>query len=814
MKVPPTVEATLEAWVRQGWLRELDRSFADFVAGPSALALQAPVSEPLQLAAALASHQLGRGHPGLDLAEVLSDPEGTLGLPPPDDDARPAAAAARARLPGPAELVRALGLDAAGWADALRPSPAVGDGPGTTPLVLVGTRLALRRYWQHEQTVAAAIEARVRPAPEPVAPIRESHPQRPVFSPSPLAGEGSGRGGNPETSAPSPLAGEGQRDRGEGSRTLAPRSVFPGLQSVAPVSLQGSHPGPSLAAAPVAAVAPTLLPDLDAPAGQAALRAALDLLFPPPRAGAAEGPDWQKIACAVAARSRFAIVTGGPGTGKTTTVVKLLALLQHLALQHGGGRPLRVRMAAPTGKAAARLNASVAQAVQRLPLAALVAGGDAQALRAAIPTAVVTLHRLLGARPDTRRLAHDARHPLPLDLLVIDEASMVDLELMARTCAALRPGARLVLLGDKDQLAAVEAGAVLGGLCARADVGHHRPAQADWLLAATGERVPPSFVDPAGQPLDQAVVALRHSHRFDPAGGIGRLAAAVNRGDAEGVRAVLAATPPDLACVRLPGAARREGGAPAGSTAPPGAWRSLLLDGACEAFPGAGLDRSDRGRAVLPPVGYRHYLQQMRALQPAAGSAQAALDAWALAVLQAFGAFQLLCALRRGEFGVEALNARTAALLQREGLIPTAEGWYAGRPVMVTRNDHALGLMNGDVGIALAVSDPAAAAAPGAAAAASRLRVAFPASDGGAGVRWVAPSRLQAVETAYAMTVHKSQGSEFAHAALLLPERAGPVLTRELVYTAVTRASHWFTLALPAGAEEVLDEAVARRVRV
>jgi exodeoxyribonuclease V alpha subunit len=145
------------------------------------------------------------------------------------------------------------------------------------------------------------------------------------------------------------------------------------------------------------------------------------------------------------------------------------------------------------------------------------------------------------------------------------------------------------------------------------------------------------------------------------------------------------------------------------------------------------------------------------------------------------------------------MNARVAALLLREGLIPAAEGWHAGRPVMVTRNDHALGLMNGDVGIALAVPGPAQV-----------LRVAFPAGDGG-GVRWIAPSRLQAVETAYAMTVHKSQGSEFAHAALLLPDHPAPVLTRELLYTAVTRASHWFTLALPAGAEDVLESAVAWR---
>jgi exodeoxyribonuclease V alpha subunit len=700
--------AALEAWVRLGWLRELDRSFARFVVeqGPPSDGTDDGDAPLLELAAALASHQLGRGHPGLDLGAVLDDPAGTLALPPPDENTRPRRAAASPTPPAPGTLLQ--GLEAARWCAALRRSPAVGDGEGTTPLVLAGTRLSLRRYWQHGRTVEGAIDARL-----------------------------------------------------------------------------GAEP----AASP--------LPNLDAPAGRAALRAALDMLFPPPAVppaapGAAldaePGPDWQKIACAVAARSRFAIVTGGPGTGKTTTVVRLLALLQHLALHHaqgGAGRALRIRMAAPTGKAAARLNESVARAVQALPLQALAPAGGAAALRAAIPTEVATLHRLLGARPDTRRLAHDAATPLPLDLLVIDEASMVDLELMARTCAALRPGARLVLLGDKDQLASVEAGAVLGGLCARADAGHHTPALRDWLLDVTGQRVPDGLVRADGTARDQAIVQLRRSHRFDPAGGIGRLAEAVNRGDAAAARALLGARLPDLLHLELP--ARGD------------ALRRLVLDGACGDFPGQGRGRTDRGRAVAPPVGYRHYLQRMREAAPAPGAAPGELDAWALQVLQALGAFQLLCGLRRGEAGVETLNERVAQLLQREGLIATAQGWYPGRPVMLARNDHALGLMNGDVGVALARD--------------GGLRVAFPAGDGRGGVRWVLPSRLQAVETAYAMTVHKSQGSEFAHAALLLPAHPSPVLTRELLYTAITRASHWFTLAVAEGGAGVLESAVGRRVR-
>jgi exodeoxyribonuclease V alpha subunit len=178
-----------------------------------------------------------------------------------------------------------------------------------------------------------------------------------------------------------------------------------------------------------------------------------------------------------------------------------------------------------------------------------------------------------------------------------------------------------------------------------------------------------------------------------------------------------------------------------------------------------------------------------------------AFDDWARAVLDAYGAFQLLCAVRKGPQGVERLNQRIAAMLHAAGLTPAASGWYLGRPVMVTRNDYGLGLMNGDVGITLQL--PAEGQ--------WRLRVAFPTGDGSGGIRWVLPSRLQAVETVFAMTVHKSQGSEFGHAALVLPERMGRVLTRELVYTGITRARRRFTLATVGGLG-VLEEAVQRRM--
>ena len=203
--------------------------------------------------------------------------------------------------------------------------------------------------------------------------------------------------------------------------------------------------------------------------------------------------------------------------------------------------------------------------------------------------------------------------------------------------------------------------------------------------------------------------------------------------------------------------------------------------------------------------GYRHFLDVLRRRKPAATATQEAMDAWARMVLEAFGAFQLLCAVRRGPAGMETLNAQVAAFLHAEKLLPADHGWYLGRPVMVTRNDYGLGLMNGDVGITLALPVPGGARNEWA------LRVAF--ASGSGTVRWVLPSRLQSVETAYAMTVHKAQGSEFAHAALVVPERMNRVLTRELVYTAVTRARSLLTLASMGDGTQVLDEAVRRSLQ-
>ncbi|GGY95651.1 exodeoxyribonuclease V subunit alpha [Pseudoduganella plicata] len=491
------------------------------------------------------------------------------------------------------------------------------------------------------------------------------------------------------------------------------------------------------------------------------VRGWLDRLFEPPAdARAAAGPDWQKIACAVALRSDLAVITGGPGTGKTYTVARLLALL--FAMAGEGAAGLRIALAAPTGKAAARLKQSIDTALDELAEKL----GETLPLRelAARMGAARTLHSLLGARPDTRSFAYHAGNPLDVDVLIVDEASMVHLEMMASLLAALPPHARLILLGDKDQLASVEAGAVLGDLCAEAEDGNYAEGTVDYVRAATGEEIPEHYRTRDGGALAQSIVMLRQSRRFG--GPIGALALAVNRGDADEARAVLRAGPAEHGD-RVHWI---EGARPADVLA-------LAIDGR----PGA-------------PQGYRDYLTLVKEGPLAWGTDY---QAWVRAVLRRFEGFRLLCAVRAGEWGVSGLNEAIEQRLDSARLIRRRGEWYVGRPVMVTRNDYATGVYNGDIGLTL--PDPLR---PGS------LRVWF--ADGDA-IRSVLATRLRDVETAFAMTVHKSQGSEFTHTAMVLPREVNAVLARELVYTGITRAREFFTLVSPNPA--VLGQAIAERTQ-
>ncbi|HFQ81736.1 MAG TPA: exodeoxyribonuclease V subunit alpha, partial [Desulfobacterales bacterium] len=454
---------------------------------------------------------------------------------------------------------------------------------------------------------------------------------------------------------------------------------------------------------------------------------------------------WQSVAAALAARSAFTVVSGGPGTGKTTTVVQIIALLAGLAADQG--RILRIALAAPTGKAAARLTESIRQAAARLP----------EELRALVPEEVTTLHRLLGRRPGSGQFTHNALCKLHIDLLVVDEASMVDMEMMAAVMAALPEKAALILLGDKDQLASVEAGSVLGDLCRRAERPGYRAETFAWLEKNTGYALREAAGE--GGEIDQHIVILRHSHRFGPQSGIGALAAAVNAGDQERVENVWHDYT-DINRLRLKSASP-----------------------------------ADERLAALILTGYRPFLELYRQ------GPEGKNDPWCRRLLEAFNHFQLLTPARHGAWGVEGLNHLTAMILYQAGLIAASEGWYVGRPVLVTRNDYSLGLMNGDIG--LTIPADAAGSEDGG------LRVVFQAASGE--LKKISPARLSEVETVYAMTVHKSQGSEFEHTVMALPEYDSPLLTRELIYTGITRAREKFTLI--GCRPELLSAAVRRRTR-
>ena len=463
------------------------------------------------------------------------------------------------------------------------------------------------------------------------------------------------------------------------------------------------------------------------------LCADLDSLFP--RHPGLIGLDWQKIAAATAALKRVCVISGGPGTGKTSTVLRILALLTG----QSGERPLRIALAAPTGKAAARMQESIRAAKSTLNLT------PAQA--AQIPEEASTLHRLLGGRPDSVYFRHDRDNPLPLDVLVVDEVSMVGLALLAKTVAALPLSARLILLGDKDQLASVEAGAVLGEVCFGA--GRFAPEFRDRLATLTGEALLPGRETPS--PLTDAIVLLRHSYRFGAVSGIGALARAVNTGK------------PDVALALLANADYQDIG-----------WQTLI-------------DPEQLPEQLAEPVaaGFAPYLEAVRD------------HADPPTVFAAFNRFRVLSAVRKGPFGVEALNQLCEAALHERRLIDNRQTWYLGRPVMIVRNDYNLRLFNGDIGITL--PDPEEA---------DRVKVFFLGNDGA--LRSFAPARLPEHETVYAMTVHKSQGSEFDRILVVTPNEPSPVLSRELLYTALTRAKQE---AVFYGTPDVFAAAVERRLR-
>jgi exodeoxyribonuclease V alpha subunit len=449
----------------------------------------------------------------------------------------------------------------------------------------------------------------------------------------------------------------------------------------------------------------------------------------------------QCLAVASAVLRRLAVVAGGPGTGKTTAVARIVALLAEQAAATGAPAPL-VALAAPTGKAAARLVEAVHEEATELPVADAIRA-QLLALQAS------TLHRLLGWRPDSHsRFRHHRGQRLPHDVVIVDETSMVSLSLMAKLIEAIRPDARLILVGDPGQLASIEAGAVLGDIVGPATDQLSIGARAQSLLTqATGHEVSGADTPPDASVAD-GIVVLDRIHRFG--GGIAQLAEAIRRGDADTVLEVLADAPEGVTWIPV-------------DVADPTAQNALM------------------------PV-------RDRAVAAASAVTRAARAGAARDAIEALSAFRILCAHRRGPQGVATWTARIEGWLASEpGELAMDGRWYPGRPLLVTENDYELRLFNGDTGVVVQTTP-------------DRLSATF---ERRGEILEFSPTRLSAVDTVYAMTIHKSQGSQFDTAAVLLPAPTSRILTRELLYTATTRARR---LLIMAGTEESIRTAVGRPV--
>ncbi|WP_339725531.1 exodeoxyribonuclease V subunit alpha [uncultured Paraglaciecola sp.] len=459
--------------------------------------------------------------------------------------------------------------------------------------------------------------------------------------------------------------------------------------------------------------------------------------------------DWQKIAVCIAASQTLSFITGGPGTGKTTTVTKLLALLQGLAAKKG--KVLNIQLVAPTGKAAARLTESISNAKQKL----------ATDLQTNLPEQCQTIHRLLGAKPQSPYFKANARHPLHLDVLVLDEASMVDLPLMAKLFAALPTHAQVVLLGDQDQLASVETGCVLSDICA---AGYMQSEHLDNTLTAYSETMQsqlaklislPSFISSQTNSAEMSdksvirdnVVKLIKSHRFNDKSGIGQLAKQVKAGQVN-------------QCL------------------------SLLND---EHFTDINWYQPKQTKQISPQAVANEILKTLiTKLLPIYQQYIQAIQQGDLRLgFQYLQQQQVLCAQKSGYWGVTQLNALIENELSKQGLIDNSKDFYLGRPVLLLKNDHQLKLFNGDIGIVM--PDPLNKVL---------TKVWFVTPEGE--FRGLLPSRLPSLETLYAMTIHKSQGSEFEAVYLCLPpltlNNPSKGLNRELIYTGLTRAKSYFML--------------------
>ncbi len=470
-----------------------------------------------------------------------------------------------------------------------------------------------------------------------------------------------------------------------------------------------------------------------APPDEDLLREGIERLFDSSK----DQPDWQKAAAVAALQNNFTVISGGPGTGKTTTVVKIIALLIEQALKAGTAPPL-IDLLAPTGKAAARLEESVRAAGSKLGLEEEVLSN--------IPLEGATLHRRLGYNPrGFGSFRHGKKDPLGADVVIIDEASMIDLSMMTRLFEAIPRSSRLILLGDEHQLASVEAGAILGDICNSEREAGWSPAFSKNLEKLTGHTYPAPISGDTFA-LTDCIVELKTSYRFDESSGIGKFARRVRDGEAgAALECLQAAEYKDIS----------------------------MLDPA----------EPEKLQDAIGKIILERYSPYFGENDP-------------VARMEAFNSFRILCAHRQGPYGFHNLNRLVEAQLETEGLLEFEGAWYHGRPIMITRNDYQLNLFNGDTG--LIARDPSRGDA---------LRAQFIDPEGQ--VRSFAPSRLPPHETSYAMTIHKSQGSEFDRVLVILPNGPSALLSRELIYTAITRAKNEVLLL---GSDETIRSGIEKRI--
>jgi exodeoxyribonuclease V alpha subunit len=454
----------------------------------------------------------------------------------------------------------------------------------------------------------------------------------------------------------------------------------------------------------------------------------LKRLFPCNREGET---DLQKRAALKAALKRFCVISGGPGTGKTTTIAGILTLLIEIGL----GKKLKIFLCAPTGKAAAKLCETIQSAKKHI--------NCSDGIKEMLPGEAYTIHRMLKVIPGAAGFYYNRENKLPADIVVVDEASMVDLALLSKLMEAVPDNARLILVGDRDQLASVEAGSALGDICNRGGSSGYASKIHKETASESGLRRESKVPDKNA--LGDCLIFLKKNYRFSETSGIGRLSVAVNNGDAD-------------TAVRI------------------------LTEKKDERIRWEDIKTSKELHCSLE----KKIVEGYKAYRTVDNPAEA---------LNLFSRFKILCAVNRGEFGVEALNDLAESALAGNGLIRPSARWYAGRPVLVRGNNYSLGLFNGDIGIVM--NDRGSG---------DELYAFFHESSGKA--RKFNPGILPEHDTAYAMTVHKSQGSEFEEVVLVLPEKDSPVLSRELLYTGITRTTGKITLI---GSESVLRAAILRK---